>query len=307
MAYMDAIARAKNYILISNQYFISSIDQPLPENRIIDAIYKRLAIAIKNHEKFRIFVFIPIWSAGDITTASTQCIVHLTQKTFNLDATSLVKKLAKDFPNVKDFRNYITIHSLRNWGSINGAYPIFEQVYIHAKIMIVDDKIAIIGSANINDRSMLGDRDSEICCVIEGPTDKVLFDRNITHKVSEAIYDLRIKLLNCYLGAKRASSNLFQILWSELAIKEIRGISKRNTIIYNKVFKHTPDTVQSFLDLAKMDPRKKEYGEYIDLTKIEDLTGLEGLIVDFPFGFLKDENLTPAILTPEGWLTRIYM
>ncbi len=28
--------------------------------------------------------------------------------------------------------------------------------------MIVDDKYAIIGSANINDRSLLGDRDSEI-------------------------------------------------------------------------------------------------------------------------------------------------
>ncbi len=28
--------------------------------------------------------------------------------------------------------------------------------------MIVDDKHAIIGSANINDRSLLGDRDSEI-------------------------------------------------------------------------------------------------------------------------------------------------
>ena len=28
--------------------------------------------------------------------------------------------------------------------------------------MIIDDDISIIGSANINDRSMLGDRDSEI-------------------------------------------------------------------------------------------------------------------------------------------------
>jgi phospholipase D1/2 len=30
-----------------------------------------------------------------------------------------------------------------------------EQVYIHAKLMIVDDRVAIIGSANINDRSMV--------------------------------------------------------------------------------------------------------------------------------------------------------
>ena len=57
-----------------------------------------------------------------------------------------------------------------------------EQVYIHAKvslknlprtvylkqsqIMIVDDRLAIIGSANINERSQKGDRDSELAAVI---------------------------------------------------------------------------------------------------------------------------------------------
>ena len=37
-----------------------------------------------------------------------------------------------------------------------------ELIYIHSKCMIVDDDVAIIGSANINDRSMLGTRDSEL-------------------------------------------------------------------------------------------------------------------------------------------------
>ncbi len=32
--------------------------------------------------------------------------------------------------------------------------------------MIVDDRLAIIGSANINDRSQKGDRDSELAAVI---------------------------------------------------------------------------------------------------------------------------------------------
>lgn len=32
--------------------------------------------------------------------------------------------------------------------------------------MIIDDRMAICGSANINDRSLLGDRDSEINIVI---------------------------------------------------------------------------------------------------------------------------------------------
>ena len=38
--------------------------------------------------------------------------------------------------------------------------------------MIVDDDTVIIGSANINDRSMMGDRDSEIAVLVE---DKLKF------------------------------------------------------------------------------------------------------------------------------------
>lgn len=41
-----------------------------------------------------------------------------------------------------------------------------EQVYIHGKVCIVDDRLAIIGSANINERSQRGDRDSELATII---------------------------------------------------------------------------------------------------------------------------------------------
>lgn len=36
------------------------------------------------------------------------------------------------------------------------------MVYVHAKGMVVDDEYVIIGSANINQRSMDGSRDTEI-------------------------------------------------------------------------------------------------------------------------------------------------
>lgn len=36
------------------------------------------------------------------------------------------------------------------------------MIYVHAKGMIVDDGYVIIGSANINQRSMDGSRDTEI-------------------------------------------------------------------------------------------------------------------------------------------------
>ncbi|ORX37927.1 hypothetical protein BD324DRAFT_623854 [Kockovaella imperatae] len=42
-----------------------------------------------------------------------------------------------------------------------------ELCYIHSKLMIVDDRRVICGSANLNDRSQNGDHDSEIAVVIE--------------------------------------------------------------------------------------------------------------------------------------------
>jgi phospholipase D1/2 len=42
-----------------------------------------------------------------------------------------------------------------------------ELLYIHTKLMIVDDLRVIMGSANINDRSQKGDGDSEIALVVE--------------------------------------------------------------------------------------------------------------------------------------------
>ena len=42
-----------------------------------------------------------------------------------------------------------------------------EELYIHAKLCIIDDRIVICGSANINDRSQLGYHDSELAIVME--------------------------------------------------------------------------------------------------------------------------------------------
>ena len=40
--------------------------------------------------------------------------------------------------------------------------------------MIVDDRIALIGSANINDRSLKGTRDTELAIVIKDDETKIL-------------------------------------------------------------------------------------------------------------------------------------
>lgn len=67
---------------------------------------------------------------------------------------------------VEDPKKYISFYGLRNHSILNGE-PITELVYVHSKLMIIDDKTVICGSANINDRSLIGKRDSEIASLIE--------------------------------------------------------------------------------------------------------------------------------------------
>lgn len=79
---------------------------------------------------------------------------------------SLIENL-KQIPGLNPY-DYIRFYSLRTHGiSLETQTPTTEIVYIHSKLMIVDDDKCIIGSANINDRSLLGVRDSEIACVWE--------------------------------------------------------------------------------------------------------------------------------------------
>lgn len=65
-------------------------------------------------------------------------------------------------PNITDPFQYISVFGLRNHVLMPNNIPMTEIIYIHSKLLIVDDLFVIIGSANINDRSMLGNRDSEI-------------------------------------------------------------------------------------------------------------------------------------------------
>lgn len=86
-------------------------------------------------------------------------------QTISRGINSLYNQLLND-PYITDPTEYIGFFGLRNHAQLLGT-PVTEIVYIHSKCMIVDDMTVIMGSANINDRSQRGDRDSEIALVVE--------------------------------------------------------------------------------------------------------------------------------------------
>ncbi|KAG0058912.1 hypothetical protein BGZ90_004703 [Linnemannia elongata] len=75
-----------------------------------------------------------------------------------------------------------------------------EQLYIHSKLMIVDDRIIIIGSANINDRSQVGYRDSEIAIIIEDSETVPSKMNGVEYQAGKLAHGLRTDLFKEHLG-----------------------------------------------------------------------------------------------------------
>lgn len=60
---------------------------------------------------------------------------------------------------------YFQVYCLRSHGITSYGFPVTEQIYPHVKCLITDSML-ICGSANLNERSMSGNRDSEVAAVV---------------------------------------------------------------------------------------------------------------------------------------------
>ncbi|KAH9058083.1 phospholipase D/nuclease [Lactarius vividus] len=75
-----------------------------------------------------------------------------------------------------------------------------ELSYIHTKLMIVDDRRVIMGSANLNDRSQRGDGDSEIALVVEDDDHIPSYMDGRPYSAGRFAASLRRKLFRQHLG-----------------------------------------------------------------------------------------------------------
>ncbi len=78
-----------------------------------------------------------------------------------------------------------------------------EQIYIHSKLLIADDRVAILGSANINDRSLCGTRDSELAVIVrDSESTDAKLDGTHNQKVGKTINKLRKDLWKKHFGMR---------------------------------------------------------------------------------------------------------
>ena len=76
-----------------------------------------------------------------------------------------------------------------------------ELVYVHCKLLIVDDRIVVMGSANINDRSMVGNRDSEVAMILEDTEMVDSFMDGKPYRAAKFAHVLRTQLCREHIGA----------------------------------------------------------------------------------------------------------
>ncbi|MED6197985.1 Phospholipase D zeta 1, partial [Stylosanthes scabra] len=165
-AYCSLIEKAKHLIYIENQFFISGLENDdTIQNRVLEALYRRILQANKEQNEFRVIVVMPLlpgFQGGldDGGAATVRALTHWQYRTISREKHSILHNLeAKIGSKAHD---YISFYGLRSHGRLraNGSVAT-SQVYVHSKLMIIDDRVSIIGSSNINDRSLLGLRDSE--------------------------------------------------------------------------------------------------------------------------------------------------
>ena len=311
-AYMHFIENAKHFVFIENQFFISrsAEKQDFPvRNRIASAIIERIMRAHDENAVFRVYVFLPLLPAFESSVekaqaSSVRMIMQGQYAAISRGPLSILGQLVER--GIKP-ENYITFFSLRKHDRLDGNY-VTEQVYIHSKLLVVDDQTAILGSANINDRSMLGVRDSELVVLVQDDDQINATMNGQPVKVGRKVQELRKQLMREHLGLLDLDDSDPSVLalndpvCSEVYFDRVRHQASLNTQLYRELFHSVPDDcVDSWDEYRRFTETRR--AQFMDpdlgLDRMASLDSIKGNLVLFPTQFLKREGLSASMMTFE--------
>ncbi|ORZ14534.1 hypothetical protein BCR42DRAFT_329482 [Absidia repens] len=332
-AYMECITKAKHYVYMENQFFVSSTtyDKVL-RNKIGQAIVERIKTAHAKGEKFKIFILIPLIPAfeGDLASSdasAARTVMHFQYVSISRGGNSIIEKLVEAGIDPSE---YIGWYCLRNWAknkptttndprkdsgtavdqqqqqntspaassdnlqSSAGPSPpvndtkddrqhyVSELIYIHDKLLIVDDRIVLVGSV---ETYMNGKK----------------------YNASKFALSLRLQLMKEHLGLlestplisndKRAldplSDHFYYNVWRQTA--------KSNTLIYRDLFRCVPDDTVTTFQQHRQFLADVPHGHVADPSLSEQdilkkLANVQGHLVEFPTDYLKDENMLGSLI-----------
>ncbi|KAI1258638.1 phospholipase D [Xylariaceae sp. FL1019] len=204
-AYIKLIEESEHFVYMENQFFITSTETlgTKVENRIGDALVARIVRAHEDNEDWRCCILIPLMPGFQNTVdqaegSSVRLIMQFQYRSICRGPHSIFGRLEALGITPED---YISFFSLRNWGRLGKSKALVtEQLYIHAKTIIVDDRVVLIGSANINERSMLGNRDSETAAIVRDTEMMWSTMAGEPYQVGRFAHTLRMRLMREHLG-----------------------------------------------------------------------------------------------------------
>lgn len=306
-AYVDTITRAQHYLYIENQFFITlSRSSVAVRNQIGEALFNRIMRAHRGGEAFRVYVVMPLLPAfegevGAPSGTSLHAVTHWNYQSISRSREAILTRLYE--AGVSDPSEYITFHGLRTHSRLEGE-PVTELIYVHSKLLIADDKTVICGSANLNDRSMLGSRDSEIAVLLQ---DEQFTDGTMNEQAfpcGRVAGALRKRLFREHLGRGEGGGEVDDPCCERFYRHVWQAVSRQNTEIYEDVFHSIPtDAVHTFAQLKRYQEEHCQTLWHTDPALANRKIDLiQGHLVDMPLDFLCNETLTPRNTSMEGMM-----
>ena len=208
-AYQRAIDYAQHFIYIETQYLISGgthWGQSIVANTLAERICAR--IVQKKGTPFHCFIVTPMYPEGPPASMCGVAVRQYEWKTMEWMVAELTRKLGA---GPDEWQKYLSFYFPANWEKLDGGQVHLStdrkrnatvnkryMIYVHSKLMIVDDRYAILGSANLNERSLNGGHDSEICIGM-WPTSPA-----VEQECIDATREFRVHLMSEHLGKKIA-------------------------------------------------------------------------------------------------------
>jgi phosphatidylserine/phosphatidylglycerophosphate/cardiolipin synthase-like enzyme len=154
-------------------------------HRVAEVLVQRILDARAAGRKFRVLLVGPLWYPGVETTgehgkdggggggggngnSSGMSGVERMRDRYEAwcrGRNSILEKLK--CCGIEDPSEYVLFCGLRTHGRMGNGSVQTEQIHVHSKVLIVDDRSVMIGSADVDERSLVGDKDSEVSLVVE--------------------------------------------------------------------------------------------------------------------------------------------
>lgn len=285
------IRRAKHFIYIESQYFLSSSHMWTNEknrsvkcsNLIAIELALKICEKIASGERFAVYILLPMWCEGLPDSDANQEILYWQWSTIEMMHRVVQEAIDERCTNSSEHgmevSDYLNFYCLGNREAKDGTetptVPVSadekalaqtrrHQIYIHSKFMIVDDEVALIGTANVNQRSMDGCRDTEIMMTAWHPDE-------LASEASIARGDVHGYRLHCWATITNEMLPEFRDPKSIGCVRAMNEIAKRNWRTYS-----APETKE--MDSHLLYPPLKYYGKQGGVRARDDMPN--GMFLD---------------------------